>query len=801
MDKRTFDALELGTLIELVVQHVQTSLGRKRVLNLRPLTSRSKILRELGLTAECTAYLSAGKRFGFSGIDAPDPIVAQLQIEGTSLDPRQILVLEQLLSVSADLRELFKDSESRETYPRLSHIIAGIPNLRPLLASIRGKILPSGEIDDNASPELRALRKELTDRRTRIHRMLESILRGKTRAVQEEIVTFRNGRFVIPVRTDSRSYVPGVVHGLSSSGQTTFVEPLAAINQNNELVRLREQEEIEVFRILLSITESLRENLEAIRTIVEIVTELDFVQAKAVFGAGFKCVPPQISNGRRLALKDARHVLLEHSLRGSGDKTVPISLELDDDCQVLVVSGPNAGGKTVVVKTLGLISLMAQMGFHVPASEALLPIFDQVFADIGDQQSIAANLSTFTAHMRNVAEMAQQVHPPALILLDEVGTGTDPDEGAALAVSIVDYFRRAGATTVATTHYPGLKMWASQTAGVRNASVEFDERTLRPTYRLILGVAGASSGLEIARRMHVAEDILDAAKRLVEPSHAQAREYLQRIKVTLDEHETLRAALEQERGAVASKYSSMEMEFAKREAERKAEFGDALARAVREFTAESERSIQSIRDRVEAARIRKAAENRAADLRRSAERLRQNAEGSRPEQGASANSKSPQSGGATAKISEGDRVRIQPLNQEGMVESIRDGTYIVIVGSLRYRASREDLIRAAGSPSAEQPRSPAFLAGDETLDKVFVSELNVIGLTADEATERVDKFLDDAFLAGAESIRIIHGHGKGILRRAIAQLLKDHPQVEKFRLAPGGQGGGGATLVELRACQ
>ena len=253
------------------------------------------------------------------------------------------------------------------------------------------------------------------------------------------------------------------------------------------------------------------------------MTQLDVAQAKALFAAEYDCVPPRISEDKTYQLRDARHILLEHSLRGSGEKPVPISLELDENHQVLVISGPNAGGKTVVLKTVGLLSLMAQMGFHVPARDACLPVFDQVFADIGDHQSIAANLSTFTAHMRRIAETAQRVHPPALVLLDEVGTGTDPDEGGALAIAIVEFFRRMGATTIASTHYPGLKMWASQTAGVRNASVEFDERTLRPTYRLVLGIAGASSGLEIARRMQVTEEILEKARALLEPSHAQAQ--------------------------------------------------------------------------------------------------------------------------------------------------------------------------------------------------------------------------------------------------------------------------------------
>ncbi len=788
MDERTFETLELNDLIILASRHVQTAPGRHRMHRLRPSTSRAEILRELEITSECVQFLNTRGRFGLSGIEEIDPIVAQLHIEGTSLEPKQILAIERLLFIGKELKESIKSTEPTGRFPHLLRIASGIPDLRPLLASIHGKILPNGEIDDNASPELRIVRKELAERRHRIHRTLESIFRGQVHAVQEEIITFRNGRFVIPVRTDSRNLVPGVVHGLSSSGQTTFVEPMNVIDQNNDLVRLKEQEAIEISRILLSITESLRENIDSVRSSLEIVTALDVAQAKALFAAEFDCIAPKISEGPLYALRDARHLLLEHSLRSSGARPVPISLELDENHQVLIISGPNAGGKTVVLKTLGLISLMAQMGFHVPASDALLPVFEQVFADIGDHQSIAANLSTFTAHMRNIGETAHRVRPPALILLDEVGTGTDPDEGGALAIAIVEYFRRAGATTIASTHYPSLKMWASQAEGVRNASVEFDERTLRPTYRLILGIAGASSGLEIARRMHVTDDILSRAKALLEPSHAAARDYLQRLKETMDEQETLRASLEEERAAVAEKYSQMETEFAKREEARRKEFEAALAQVLDDFKAESNRALRVVKDHIEAARLKKQAENQTMALRKKSAKLQTT--------GKESGAPSSPIPGSTEEIREGDRVRVQSLDREGAVESIREGTYHVMIGPLRYRADREDLIRiGSASPILPTP-SPRGTMVDTPGDAV--SELKVIGLTADEALDQVDRFLDQAFLTGVENVRIIHGHGKGILRKAIADFLAKHPQVERFNLAPPEKGGGGATMVELR---
>jgi DNA mismatch repair protein MutS2 len=815
MDERTFKTLELDELRALVARHVQSPLGRARALGLAPSVDRSHIDRELDRTTECRDYLTTGGAFGLGDILDPTDTIAELRVAGTSLDPQQILALQKLISVGMDLRAQFNEDETRGRYPNLWAIVSGVPDLRRLLASLRGKILPTGELDDNASPELRRIRREINERRNRIYRNLESLMRDRApAAIQEEIVTIRNGRFVIPVRTDSRNLVPGVMHGLSSSGQTTFVEPLTIIDQNNDLVRLREQEEIEISQILLAMTESLRANLTGIEQIVAAISELDFAQSKARLSMEFDCARPRMTESRNLTLKDARHPLLEHSLRRSGGRIVPITLEMDEAHQTMVISGPNAGGKTVVVKTVGLISLMAQMGLHVPATDAALPVFAQVLADIGDQQSIAANLSTFTAHMRNISEMAAQVSPPSLILIDEVGTGTDPDEGAALGIAVVDYFRRAGATTIATTHYNPLKVWASENDDVLNASVEFDEQTLRPTYRLILGVAGASSGLEIARRMDVPAEVITQADSLLDPEHKRAGDYLKQLKRLVDEAETLRAALEEERQATAEKYTQLDLEFAGRESARQREFQSQVARIVEEFNSESARLIETVKDRVEAARLRKQAEARAADLRRSAAvRIRKQAASS-PASSAinqsqmdshtinqAAQETMAEIAEAAIEIRERDRVRIKSLDQEGTVETVNDGQYTVIVGSLRFRASRGEieLVKSdASAASGRAPRLPRGVTADINVDEQFSPEVNVIGTNADEATDRVDKFLDEAAIAGAESVRIVHGHGKGILRKAITGLLTGHPHVERFHQAPPNEGGAGATIVLLK---
>ena len=805
MNQYSFVILELEPLLQLLAGYATTPAGRRQIPLLRPSSDRSAIESALDVTGECVRFLESGRRLGFSGISDPEPGLQRLQTQGIVLEPEQILEMESLIGAAIGLRELFRDPQAASEFPALAAITNRIPDLRPLLAGIKGKVLPGGEIDDDASPELRSVRRRLLSSRSRIHRSLEGILHQQTRAVRDEIITFRNGRFVIPVRTDTRVQVPGVVHGVSSSGQTTFVEPLAVIEQNNELVRLREQEEVEKHRILQSITESLRAHSQGLGLAAHAILEMDVNQAKARLALAFDCVRPCLSPTRELRLRDARHILLDDALRRAGGGAVPISLDMDDRHQVLVISGPNAGGKTVVLKTVGQLALMAQMGLHVPAREASLPVFDQILADIGDQQSIAANLSTFTAHLRAIADMASSLRPPALLLIDEVGTGTDPEEGAALAIAVVDHFRRAGATILASTHYHTLKMWASGTEGVLNAAVEFDERTLRPTFRLSVGVAGASSGLEIARRMDFPDTILQQARALTSTDHALATGYLKRLKFLVQEQEAHQAALEEERAATAREFSRLSETFAQREAARQAEFDRFLEQAQREFLKQSEQLLQTVKDRIAAAGLRKIAQAEAARLRHSAAEARarlQQESGADPLRALQGSGSRPGPGSAgesgDGEPAPGSRVWIKPLSQEGRIESIRGDSIQVKVGSLTFRARRADLEILADAATPSGPPPAVQKAPQLDLEAQTAREIKVIGMTADEAVARVDKFLDESFLAGEPTVRIIHGHGKGILRRAVGELLTGHPHVESFGAAPPREGGTGVTLVQLR---
>jgi DNA mismatch repair protein MutS2 len=806
MHSQALFTLEFDRLKELLLQQARTPLGAAMAEALTISVSEAEIVRELRLAGEGAVYLREGATaLDVNDLPDPRPALGKLNVADVNLEPFEILNLLRLISVAMGLRETFHNEQ--EKFPLICEITETIPNLRALYQRLRGRISPAGEIEDFASPELREVRFQISKLRSQIQRSLETILKRaeEAHALQDEFITIRNERYVIPIRNDNRGAVAGVVHGMSSSGQTAFVEPLETIGLNNELVRLRELEQVEITKVLFSITEELREERATLEAMAARVGQLDFIAAKARLAIAQNAIEPRVNNSGRLALKDARHPLLEASLKAQGAPIVPISMDLDADRRVMVVSGPNAGGKTVVLKTAGLLSLMAQAGLLVPAAEADLPVFHQVHADIGDHQSIAANLSTFTAHIQNVRGISDELKPPALVLLDEVGTGTDPEEGSALGVAMVDYFREHGAHVIVTTHYSGLKMYATNTPGVINASVEFDERTLKPTYRLLVGLAGSSSGIEIARRFGLPEAITGRAAERVKTASAEATEYLRRLKDQFDHQRQLVAALEEERAAVADKYAKLELHFIQKEKEREKEFRAELQKVVDEFVNKAEKFASTIEDAASARKVRKEIEKRSVELRAAASsesrKMRQRApaaagadEGAAPE-----TEESPEA----VDLSPGDRVRVLSLDQEGVVESVSETEIVVQIGALRFREQRANL-RLSGRKT-EPKRKAVGLAGlpkgvSVTLQDqpAIGGELNVIGQTVNEATEAADKFLDAAYLDNYDSVRIVHGIGMGALKRAIADLLSDHPHVAKWRQASPNEGGAGATVVELK---
>jgi DNA mismatch repair protein MutS2 len=481
MHEQAFKILEYDDLRSLIRRGAQTPMGQARADLLQPLPNRVELETALQAVAECELLNRRGTVWRFSELGDPAEKLALLRVEGAIFEAVAMLEVKTLCDQAMAARASIL--AERDAAPVLWALVSGLPvELSRLSARIANKILPTGEIDDRASPELARIRHEINQLRSRITRTLESLMRKSGEAIQDELVTIRNDRFVIPVKSDHRARVNGVAHGYSSSGATAFIEPLETIDSNNELQALHEEEAREIYKILSGLTQEIREQLPAIELAAEAVAELDFINAKAVFHQRFDCVIPEIGGdgGRDVfELVEARHPLLEENLRASGTAVVPVSFALDDNGDTMVISGANAGGKTVVLKTAGLLALMALSGISVPARRARIPFYASVLADIGDHQSLAANLSTFTSHVANISRMTEICRAPALVLLDEVGTGTDPEEGSALGVAVVDHFRkRCHAQVMATTHYSGLKMYAATEAGVLNASVEFDEKTL-----------------------------------------------------------------------------------------------------------------------------------------------------------------------------------------------------------------------------------------------------------------------------------------------------------------------------------
>lgn len=806
----SLETLEYAKLLELVAHSAQTPMGHPRLLGLRPMTDRRALEQSLAAIAE-TIGLNEEKQvsWSFSGLEDPSDAVAILKIRNASLEPNRLLELSRICNQAIFVRSAVQPE--KDFAPTLWAVVEAIPpTLLTAVGKITKKLLPGGEVDDSASPELARLRREINSQRSRLTKSLESVMRSSGDAIQDEIVTMRNDRYVIPVKSDFRGKVGGVAHGFSSSGQTVFVEPLEAIEANNELQNLKGKEEREIARILFDMTESLRENLPGIEAAVEAVAELDTIKTKVEFARRFKAVVPEIADDGTLELAEARHPLLQANLEQlKAESTteigeiVPSSFTLTEDRSVMIISGANAGGKTVVLKTAGLLSLMAISGLPVPAKLARVPFYRSVLADIGDHQSLSANLSTFSSHMSNIASMIGECRPPSLVLLDEAGTGTDPEEGSALGVAIVDHFRQKGAQVMASTHYRGLKIYAANDPNVINASVEFDEKTLQPTYRLLIGLAGASSGIEIARRFGIRQDVIDAARANLDVSAQEAEAYLRRLQDETKRAEDLRVALEDEREATAMKYAGLEIEASKKEKARQKEFERSLAETIDNFDRQSKAFIESIEDKALKNKLEKERSARKAELNRAVLQKVSAAETQRRE--ADENNGSPHyeggvspASGDVAFLSVGTRV-ITSFGKAGTIEKLDKDTAEVLVGNIRMREKLANL-----RPAAEQSvRGPHVSKGSPSLAKPIdatdaAAELNLIGRTTAEAEYELDRFIDEAYMGSLPRVRIIHGFGTGALKNFVHHFLKNHDLVERFAFAPPDQGGNGATIAEMK---
>jgi DNA mismatch repair protein MutS2 len=690
------------------------------------------------------------------------------------------------------------------------------------LRSFRNKIQPDGTLEDKASPELARIRREIEKQRRSIQESLRGYLRrlAEGGTVQDELVTIRGERFVIPVKVEQKRRVQGVVHGASSSGQTVFVEPLETIEQNNELVRLLEEELAEIHRILLEMTQRIGGHAEEILAAADALGELELQFAKARFAEDYNCVAVTLSgqqdscgDGRprpsgaseaRLLLHNARHPLLERNLKAKGISIVPVTVELEGERRQFIITGPNTGGKTVTLKTVGLLALMAQSGLPVPADRAELPVFDAVLADIGDYQSIEQNLSTFSAHVTNIDFISRTATAQSLVLLDELGSSTDPEEGAALAVAIAGHFGGIGCMTVISTHHTSLKVYAANTPGVVNASVGFDEATLQPTYELKVGVPGASAGINIARRLGLNPAIIESARARLGTQARDVGQFLDKLHADLREAENERLRLKTREQELEREKAHLAVEGRKEQQAKIREMEKKLESLLRDFEYHAREAVNAVQDRAAAQKLSKDAERRIAKLRRE---FREQFDSTVVAHSTGADHGDPHAQPQVVKhVSQGDTVKLKSTGRPArVVRKVDDNHFEVEMGAMKMKIARDDIAEVLTSAQGQAGESPVKAARArgisvslENEGATVPSEINVIGQTVDDASREVERFVDRAFLAGLPRVRVVHGSGMGILRKALRQLLQQHPHVATVAEPPQNEGGGGATVVELR---
>jgi DNA mismatch repair protein MutS2 len=800
--------LEFETLRELLAGYASSPLGHRRIAELVPSLDHAWIETQQQLTTEIREYRRVGGRFEFAGLPEVQMLIEKSRISGAALETVEIRDVVLVADRASEWREIVRQPPAamRSEWTAVNALSSGMQDFTSFLRAFHNKILPDGTLDDRASPELSRIRRETEKQKRQIQESLRGYLRklAEGGTVQDELITIRGERFVIPVKVEQKRRVQGVVHGTSSSGQTVFVEPLETIEQNNELVRLLDEEQAEIHRILLEMTRQIGENAEAILAAAEILAELELQFAKARFAEDYNCVAVSLAGDgqSRLLLHHARHPLLERNLKLKKAKIIPITIELEGDHRQLVITGPNTGGKTVTLKTLGLLALMAQSGIPVPADRADMPVFDAILADIGDYQSIEQNLSTFSAHVTNIDFISRTATAESLVLLDELGSATDPEEGAALAVAIAEHFRKVGCMIVISTHHTSLKVYGANTPGVINASVGFDENTLQPTYELKIGVPGASAGINIAQRLGLNPAIIASARSRLGSQTQDVARFLDRLHSDLRELETERSRMQVREQELEREKSHLAAEGRKEQQAKIREMEGKLETLFRDFEYQARENVNAVQERAAAQKLSKDAERRIAKMRRE---FREQFNATVVAHSTGADRGDPNAQPSLVKhVSEGDTVKLKSMGRAAVVKKkVGDNHFDVEIGSMKMRIARDDIAevqaRVSESPvQAARARGIVVTLKNETSGGNTPSEINVIGRTVDEATSEVEKFVDRAFLAGMPRVRIVHGSGMGILRKALRQYLQKHPHVESVTEPPSNEGGGGATVVELR---
>src|SRR6202163_2566157 len=733
MARSAQDVLEFDKLRELLRLRTTCAPGKRAVDALEPSTDRAALEGGFAHIREAREWLRAGSELGFGGLADPQGWLEHLEAAGVVLEPAELLDAASLLDTAGWLRLQFREEAAK--FPLLA-ARGTVTDFRDVLAAIRRSILPNREISDDASPTLRRIRASIAQTRESIQKSLKQIVRARNAEAGEDYVTLRNDRFVIPVRAENRRSVPGIVHGASGTGQTVFLEPLETVESNNQLVQLAEDETAEILRILRELTERLRNIRGPLLAAAETIADLDSIFARGRFARDFDAAMPEFTANSDLRLQDARHPVLQDKLRRENRAIVPMSLALGGDERVLVISGPNTGGKTVVLKTTGIAVLSAQSGIPVAAQRAVLPMFDRVLVDIGDEQSIAADLSTFSAHMLNLKSMLQAATPQSLVLVDEMGTGTAPEEGAALAVALLDEFRATNCIVLATTHHDRLKTYASTTPGVVNAAVEFDDVNLRPTYRLMVGVPGGSSGIAIARRLGIAEPIIARARALMAPEALEAADLIAYLHRSRDELDRMQQQMTAERHALEQERQKLRTEWVERQQKRIKELEEKFAEMQKRFDENVARVVEAVKERELRGHLEKSARRKVQDVRGEARddwnaAVVQTLSESQADLGTSA--ASPEAVNPD-RLEPGTQIRVRGFSKPVVLRRIDGSSAEIAAGPLRMKVAIDEITGIEGpalprSGPSGGPGSVAPCGRNPAAESSTPDEINVIGST------------------------------------------------------------------------
>ncbi len=814
MVAHTEKVLEYDKLKSLLKNYALSQLGVSRVEKLRPSRKIDEIREQQKLCSEAKAIYETSNGFPLRGLTDISPVIRKAAKPGAILEANQLLDVGRFANVAQNVSRWLAKIDA-DDFPNLFTLVNNLPTFIELSKSITGCIGSEGEILDQASRTLRRIRRQLVNTREKIQSKLETILRSShhQKSLQENIITLRNDRYVIPIKQDARSHFPGIVQGQSTSGATVFIEPFSIVELNNTLHILADEEREEVRRVLFALSEQVRECATNLDAAMDTLGELDFLGAKAELSLKLNAVEPRLNTRGFVKLKSARHPLLEANLRsqvgkgksGTPEHIVPTDLHVGDSFHTVVITGPNTGGKTVVLKTIGLLTLMAQSGLHIPArSGSDIAVFDDIFADIGDEQSIEQNLSTFSSHITKIIEILKHIERgnshnskprhdgQSLVLLDELGAGTDPTEGAALGMAILDRLGQSGARTIVTTHYGTLKSFAHTQEGMENASMEFDWLTLSPTYRLLIGVPGSSNAIKIAQRLGMTDSITDEAKAHMGGRLVAVEDFIVSMQESQRELEAEREIVQGKVRAAETKFKKHEALISQFEVER-----DELKRAAEKEAAEILKNARKLIEQTIADVRKESASKRSV---RSAFTHIENAEKELRERHL------PKGEAQTdhlslPKIRVGDKVRLKELNQFGEVLSINKSKKAPLKIRVRNMVMQVsyDEVEFCPPVGGDTPNLSASVLDVQDLKAgVVKTEINLRGKTVTDALDETDKYLDDAFLAGLSTVRIIHGKGTGALRGAIQEFLCEHPLVVDFREAPLNQGGAGVTTISLK---